>query len=85
MFRITPDGTYTVVHGFTRAEGSYPRSGLVQTSDGTFYGLTSKGGRAHTGTFYKLTMTDTVITASKIVAPEGTPAAQVDAGSTKSA
>ncbi len=39
VFKITPQGVYTVIHTFTGAEdGAYPTSRLVQAADGTFYG-----------------------------------------------
>jgi len=57
IFRITPDGTWDLVYTFIRSDGAYPLSGLIQTKDGAFYGLTSKGGTADAGTVYKLTVT----------------------------
>jgi hypothetical protein len=50
IFEITPSGTLTTLHSFC-AEGSYPfctdgevPSGLVQGTDGNFYGTTDDGG-----------------------------------------
>jgi len=48
VFRITMDGTLTVLHAFhdpdDAGEGSAPRATLVQAADGAFYGTTSRGG-----------------------------------------
>jgi len=40
---------------FTGVNGSLPGSGLVQGSDGAFYGTTGQGGSAGVGTVYKVT------------------------------
>ncbi len=45
---------YTVLHAFASGEGSNPRAGLVQASDGTLYGATYNGG-AGNGTLYSVT------------------------------
>ena len=46
IFRITPGGNLTTLHSFNILGdgGNEPLGGLVETSDGTFYGTTSKGG-----------------------------------------
>jgi uncharacterized repeat protein (TIGR03803 family) len=44
IYRITPGGTFTVVHSFDGAGGSRPIAGLMQASDGLIYGTTSQGG-----------------------------------------
>jgi uncharacterized repeat protein (TIGR03803 family) len=39
VFRITPSGTFTVIHSFVYAtDSASPRAALVQGSDGSFYG-----------------------------------------------
>ena len=44
IFRLTPDGTETVLHAFTGgADGASPYSGLVRDSKGNFYGTTGLG------------------------------------------
>jgi uncharacterized repeat protein (TIGR03803 family) len=64
IFRVTPAGADTTLYTFCSlancADGSRPASGLVQSSNGTFYGTTENGG-AHTtcsgggcGTVFKL-------------------------------
>jgi uncharacterized repeat protein (TIGR03803 family) len=44
VFKITPQGTLTTLHSFDNAGGCYPQAGLVQGTDGNFYGTTSGGG-----------------------------------------
>ena len=75
VFKITPSGTLTTLYTFSPnsggiwTSGNLPR-GLVQTSDGNFYGTTVYGG-AHTcisggtnfdGTIFKMTSTGTLTT-----------------------
>jgi uncharacterized repeat protein (TIGR03803 family) len=40
IFRMTPQGTVTVLHNFTGADGQGPSKSLVQALDGSLYGLT---------------------------------------------
>jgi uncharacterized repeat protein (TIGR03803 family) len=44
-FKITPAGDESILHSFgASADGSTPRAGLIQASDGNFYGTTAFGG-----------------------------------------
>jgi len=56
IFRITPGGTLTRLYSFCSqkncTDGLYPEDGLVQGSDGNFYGATSQGGAADSGTIF---------------------------------
>ena len=58
VFKMTPAGTETVFHGFTRgpSDGGSPLPGLIQASDGNLYGTTSQGGVNDTGVVFKLTL-----------------------------
>ncbi len=62
VFKMTPAGAVTVLHtfsaeanDFTNADGSFPNGGLVQASDGNFYGVASGGGSGATGTIFRIT------------------------------
>ena len=44
VFMITPSGTLTTLHRFDDLDGQAPRGGLMQASDGNFYGTTEWGG-----------------------------------------
>jgi uncharacterized repeat protein (TIGR03803 family) len=49
IFRISTAGTLVLLHKFTGTDGAAPTGGLVQFTDGSFYGMTSAGGNQHTG------------------------------------
>lgn len=44
VFKITLDGTLTTLHSFNGADGSVPFYGVIQATDGNFYGTTKWGG-----------------------------------------
>jgi uncharacterized repeat protein (TIGR03803 family) len=44
VFKITPSGMLTTLHSFDGTDGSGPVAGLVQGTDGNFYGTTFWGG-----------------------------------------
>ena len=53
VFRMTPDGTVTVLHRFTGGtDGSYPSASLIQAADGNFYGITTSGGGPSCASFF---------------------------------
>jgi len=58
-FSVTPTGQMTTLYSFCLltdcADGRYPRAGLVQGTDGNFYGTTSLGGANERGTAFKIT------------------------------
>jgi uncharacterized repeat protein (TIGR03803 family) len=61
IFKINAAGSLSTLHNFDVAGGAYPVGGLVQDTDGSFYG-TTKGGGANTcsgipcGTVFRLTV-----------------------------
>jgi len=61
VFRITGTGTFTTLHSFDGLDGSYV-DGLVQGSDGDFYGTTTWGGAQNWGTVFKMTPSGTLTT-----------------------
>ncbi len=44
VFQITPQGALTTLHSFQGSDGSSPFAGLLQGTDGSFYGSTGLGG-----------------------------------------
>jgi uncharacterized repeat protein (TIGR03803 family) len=56
VFKITPGGTLTSLHSFTPAsDGGTPQGGLVQATDGNFYGGGYLGGSKGDGTIFRIT------------------------------
>jgi uncharacterized repeat protein (TIGR03803 family) len=57
VYRITPTGAFTSLHSFTDSSAdSNPNSGLVQASDGNFYGTTSGLIHDSEGAVYKMAL-----------------------------
>jgi uncharacterized repeat protein (TIGR03803 family) len=54
-FKITPSGTFTMLHDFNGKDGYFPYGGVIQGTDGNFYGTTSSGGAYENGNVYKMT------------------------------
>jgi uncharacterized repeat protein (TIGR03803 family) len=59
VFKITAGGRLTTLYSFCAqpncADGAAPQAGLVQATDGNFYGTTSGGGAGDAGTVFKIT------------------------------
>jgi uncharacterized repeat protein (TIGR03803 family) len=70
VFKITPDGTLTTLYSFCSqssssiecTDGAFPNSGVIQGSDGNFYGTTTWGGANDGGSIFKLTPGGTLTT-----------------------
>ena len=54
VYRISLSGAFTGLYSFDGRDGSAPYGGLVQGSDGEFYGMTSQGGEG-LGNVFKIT------------------------------
>ena len=52
----------TTLHSFNSTDGAWPSGGLIQGSDGNFYGTTSSGGAAGFGAIFKLNAAGTLTT-----------------------
>ena len=65
-FKITPSGTFTILHAFNFTDGARAWGSLVQASDGNFYGTTAGGGNVNSncttgcGTVFKMTASGTL-------------------------
>lgn len=56
VFKLAPDGTITTLWSFgSGSDGQFPEAGLVQASDGNFYGTTASGGTTGYGTVFRVT------------------------------
>jgi uncharacterized repeat protein (TIGR03803 family) len=79
-FEVTPAGVLTTLYSFCSvglcSDGEFPEAGLVQASDGNFYGTTEFGGNYSDcgdgcGTIFKLTSSGTLTTLHKFKGPDG--------------
>jgi uncharacterized repeat protein (TIGR03803 family) len=55
-YRITPGGTLTTLLSFDSTDGANPIGGLVQATNGSFYGTTWLGGVSDEGTLFGLSV-----------------------------
>jgi uncharacterized repeat protein (TIGR03803 family) len=59
IFKVTPEGALTVLYAFCPRtpclDGATPVAGLIQATDGDFYGTTLSGGTNGEGTAFKIT------------------------------
>jgi uncharacterized repeat protein (TIGR03803 family) len=65
IFTITPAGKLTTLYRFCSSgclDGAQPAAGLLQASDGNFYGTTYSGGTFGAGTVFKITKSGTLTT-----------------------
>jgi uncharacterized repeat protein (TIGR03803 family) len=64
VFKLTPNGTLTTLYRFASSglTGDAPMAPLVEGPDGNFYGTTSSGGSADSGTVFKITPGGTLTT-----------------------
>ena len=80
VFKITPSGTLTTLYSFCAqalcADGELPSAGLIQGSDGNFYGTTyggPNGGAGTYGTVFQITPSGTLTTLYHFCAESGCP------------
>jgi uncharacterized repeat protein (TIGR03803 family) len=73
IFKITPGGTLTTLHSFAGSpnEGGSPYGGLVQATNGDFYGTTEEGGTNNYGTVFKITPGGTLTTLHSFAITDG--------------
>jgi uncharacterized repeat protein (TIGR03803 family) len=57
VFRMSLAGQVSILHswGASSGDGASPDAGVIQASDGNFYGMTGQGGSAGKGTVYGIT------------------------------
>lgn len=56
VYRLAPDGTLSVLHGFTGSggDGANPCAELVRDASGNLYGTTNRGGAHNAGIVFKI-------------------------------
>ncbi len=62
VFKVTPQGVLTTLYSFSGSDGANPHGGVIQATDGNFYGTTTNGGSHGGGTAFKLTPGGTLTT-----------------------
>jgi len=55
IFKITPQGSFSVLYNFDVTHGMFPAAPLVQGSGGRFYGITIFGGTNNVGVVFSIT------------------------------
>ncbi len=71
VFKITPAGALTTLHSFHGSDGSNPSGGLVEATDGNFYGTTGGSGAHGWGTVFKISPTGELTTLHSFCAQTG--------------
>jgi uncharacterized repeat protein (TIGR03803 family) len=77
VFKITPSGQLTTLHSFCIQtgcpDGQFPQTGLVQASNGNFYGTTITGGAYGDGTIFEITPSGKLTTLYNVCSQSGCP------------
>lgn len=89
IFKISPTGVLTTLYAFpsSGSQGGEPAGGLVQASDGNFYGDTSIGGGSGCrgnngcGTIFEIAPSGTLTTLALLQEPDGDPQSSLALGS----
>jgi uncharacterized repeat protein (TIGR03803 family) len=82
VFKVTLEGVETILHRFSGPDGQSPEAGLIQGSDGNFYG-TTEGGTTSFGTVFEVTPEGVETTLHTFTATDGdgaSPEAQLTQG-----
>jgi uncharacterized repeat protein (TIGR03803 family) len=88
VFKFTPAGTLTIVYPFCRKtgdrdnfciDGEGPDSGVIQATNGDFYGTTTGGGDNGDGNAFKLTRSGALTACRQTDCPSGHPAGLIQA------
>ena len=55
VWKLSPEGTFTVLHAFNNDDGAYPSARLIKGHGGKLYGTTNGGGPHRDGTIFSIT------------------------------
>ena len=84
VFKMTPAGVLTTLVEFTgngaTNKGMFPQDGLMQGSDGNFYGTTFRGGASNEGTVFKMTPAGALTTLVEFTGNGGTKIGSLPSG-----
>jgi uncharacterized repeat protein (TIGR03803 family) len=80
VFKITPSGTLTTLHTFDGTDGAELFAGLIQATNGDFYGITFGGGANYSGTVFEITPSGTLTTLHNFCGRSGCPDGEGPAG-----
>lgn len=62
LVRLGGEAIYSPLHSFASFDGASPQGGLVQASDGNFYGTTETGGEYNNGTVFRYNVSTQQVT-----------------------
>jgi uncharacterized repeat protein (TIGR03803 family) len=75
VFTMTLSGELTTIHEFMNTDGAFPYGGLIQATDGNFYGTTAGGGNSicedGCGTLFQMTASGAVTTLKRLNGRDG--------------
>jgi uncharacterized repeat protein (TIGR03803 family) len=71
VFKMDSSGNLTTLHSFAGDDGGNPHAGLIQASDGSFYGTTSTGGTYGDGTVFRMDSSGNLTTIHSFTGSDG--------------
>src|SRR5580692_10466664 len=71
IFKVTTAGVVTTLHSFDSLDGASPVAGLIQGTDGNFYGTTLLGGSSGDGTIFQSTAAGSVTSLHSFAGTDG--------------
>ena len=72
VFRMTPDGTVSLLRSFNQLDGGDPLASVIEASDGNLYGTTMQGGTNNDGTVFRISTTTSLYTLTASTSGSGT-------------
>ena len=72
LFKISTNGALTSLYSFTGGNNNYDPNGLVQGSDGYFYGTTAQGGQWGAGTVFQISTNGALTSLYSFIVNDGT-------------